>query len=79
MVLKKLGLYSSVIDGVYGPGTQKAIQEAKTLIASNRDQNCISTNELNALNRLVSRDTQNAKAVSPDLDLENAATNWQSV
>ena len=71
IVLKKLGLYSSVIDGVYGPSTQKAIQEAKTLIASNRDQkNCISTNELNALNRLVSRDTQNAKAVSPDLDLE---------
>ena len=70
-VLKKLGLYSSVIDGVYGPGTHKAIREAKTLIASNRDQkNCISINELNALNRLISRDTQNAKAVSPDLDLE---------
>jgi len=70
-VLKKLGLYSSVIDGVYGPGTQKAIREAKTLIASNGDQkNCISINELNALNRLISRDTQNAKAVSPDLDLE---------
>ncbi|MCH1516002.1 MAG: hypothetical protein L7U52_04745, partial [Alphaproteobacteria bacterium] len=70
-VLKKLGLYSSVIDGVYGPGTQKAIREAKTLIASNRDQkNCISTNELNALNRLISGDTQNSKAVSAELDLE---------
>ena len=70
-ILKKLGLYSSVIDGVYGPGTRKAIQEAKTLIASNRDQkNCISKNELNALNRLLSRDTQNANAKNSDLDLK---------